>query len=169
MQRPTEDRFLISRSDLENRMAVLMGGRAAEQLIFGEVSTGAADDLDRAKEIAREMVTNFGMDGDLGQLVYEPERTVALGDSRSRGRLIILRTRSEIHVAIRNLVKGTYAHAIDARSNANAKSGEERKWLENETLTPDEYAPLRPMAGSDRGTTARRSRSKTLSRDRFHN
>jgi cell division protease FtsH len=81
MQRPTEDRFLISRANLENRMAVLMGGRAAEQLVLGEVSTGAADDLDRASDIARAMVTRFGMDGDLGQMVYEPKRQSFLGDS----------------------------------------------------------------------------------------
>src|SRR5690606_28692476 len=56
MQRPTEERFLMSTTDLENRMAVLMGGRAAEKLIFGEISTGASDDLQRATEIAREMV-----------------------------------------------------------------------------------------------------------------
>ena len=65
MQRPTEDRFLLARHDLENRIAVLMGGRAAEALIFdGEVSTGASDDLQRATEIATEMVTRYGMERD---------------------------------------------------------------------------------------------------------
>jgi cell division protease FtsH len=68
MQRPTEDRFLLIESDLKNRVAVLMGGRAAELLIFeGEVSTGAADDLQRATEIAFEMVTHYGMDKTVGQ------------------------------------------------------------------------------------------------------
>ena len=62
MQRPTEDRFLMSRRELVNRMTVLLGGRAAESLIFSEISTGAADDLARATEIARSMVTRFGMD-----------------------------------------------------------------------------------------------------------
>src|SRR5262249_6573721 len=63
MQRPTEDRFVLGRHDLANRIAVLMGGRASEALIFdGEVSTGAADDLQRATEIALQMVTRFGMD-----------------------------------------------------------------------------------------------------------
>jgi len=57
MQRPTEDRFLLSASELKNLIAVLMGGRAAEHLIFGDVSTGAADDLQRAIEVATEMVT----------------------------------------------------------------------------------------------------------------
>jgi cell division protease FtsH len=73
MQRPTEDRFLMSRSELANRMAVLLGGRAAESLMFDEVSTGAADDLVRATDIARNMVVRFGMAAELGQVAYEPE------------------------------------------------------------------------------------------------
>jgi cell division protease FtsH len=73
LQRPTEDRFLMSRSELENRMAVLLGGRAAESLVFDEVSTGAADDLARATDIARNMVVRFGMTPELGQVAYEPE------------------------------------------------------------------------------------------------
>jgi cell division protease FtsH len=81
MQRPTEDRFLIERSELVNRMAVLMGGRAAEEIIFGEISTGAADDLDRATDIARQMVTRFGMSDGLGQRVYEPQRQAYLGEA----------------------------------------------------------------------------------------
>ena len=73
LQRPTEDRFLMSRSELANRMAVLLGGRAAENLVYAEVSTGAADDLARATDIARNMVVRFGMTAELGQVAYEPE------------------------------------------------------------------------------------------------
>ena len=73
MQRPTEDRFLLARQELENRIAVLMGGRAAEALIFdGEVSTGASDDLQRATQIAMEMVTRYGMNETVGQRTYAP-------------------------------------------------------------------------------------------------
>jgi cell division protease FtsH len=61
IQRPTEDRFLMTRAELENKMAVLLGGRAAEQLVFGEVSTGAADDLQKVTSIARSIVMRFGM------------------------------------------------------------------------------------------------------------
>jgi len=66
IQRPLEDRFLMDRKELMNRMAVLLGGRAAESLVYDEVSTGAADDLVKATEIARSMVARFGMDPKLG-------------------------------------------------------------------------------------------------------
>ena len=81
MQRPTEDRFLIERCELINRMAVLMGGRAAEEIVFNEISTGAADDLDRVTDIAQQMVTRFGMAEALGQRVYEPQRQAFIGEA----------------------------------------------------------------------------------------
>ncbi|MBV9586304.1 MAG: ATP-dependent zinc metalloprotease FtsH, partial [Alphaproteobacteria bacterium] len=71
IQRPTEDRFLMTRQELENKMAVLLGGRAAEHIIFGELSTGAADDLVKVTDIARSIVTRYGMSAELGQVVYE--------------------------------------------------------------------------------------------------
>ena len=74
IQRPTEDRFLMSREELENKMAVLLGGRASEVLVFGELSTGAADDLARATDIARSMVMRYGMDERLGLVAYETKR-----------------------------------------------------------------------------------------------
>lgn len=76
IQRPTEDRFLMSRRELDNKIAVLLGGRAAEVLIFNELSTGAADDLVKATDIARNMVIRYGMDDALGHVAYaqEPNR-----------------------------------------------------------------------------------------------
>ncbi len=70
LQLPMEDRYLLTRSQLEDRLAVLLGGRAAEELIFGEVSTGAHNDLEQATEIARQMVMRFGMSERLGPLTY---------------------------------------------------------------------------------------------------
>ncbi|HYZ22256.1 MAG TPA: ATP-dependent zinc metalloprotease FtsH, partial [Rhodopila sp.] len=74
IQRPTEDRFLMSREELENKMAVLLGGRAAEVLVFNRLSTGAADDLQKVTDIARAMVTRFGMIEALGPVVFEREQ-----------------------------------------------------------------------------------------------
>ncbi len=73
LQLPIEDRYLLTRSELENRIAVLLGGRMAEELVFGEASTGAADDLQKATIIAKRMVKDYGMSDKLG--------TVALDDS----------------------------------------------------------------------------------------
>jgi cell division protease FtsH len=69
-QLPTEDRFLLTRSELEDRLAVLLGGRVAEELVYGEVSTGAHNDLERATELARLMVTKYGMSERLGLATY---------------------------------------------------------------------------------------------------
>jgi cell division protease FtsH len=74
MQLPTEDRFLMTESELENRVATLLGGRAAEELIYDEVSTGAHDDLSKATDIARSMVKTFGMSPRLGQVSLEKDR-----------------------------------------------------------------------------------------------
>jgi len=73
IQRPIEDRYLMTEDELVNKMAVLMGGRAAELLVFDKLSTGAADDLGQATNIARTMVTRYGMNQILGQVAYEDE------------------------------------------------------------------------------------------------
>jgi cell division protease FtsH len=69
-QLPTEDRFLLTRSELEDRIAVLLGGRVAEELVYGEVSTGAHNDLDRATELARLMVMKYGMSERVGLVTF---------------------------------------------------------------------------------------------------
>jgi cell division protease FtsH len=79
IQRPTEDRFLMTEEELDNRMAVLLGGRAAECIFFHHLSTGAADDLVKATDTARSMVLRYGMDKDLGHVAYERERPPILG------------------------------------------------------------------------------------------
>ena len=75
IQRPTEDRYLMTRAELEHKMAALLGGRAAEQLVFREISTGAADDLARATDIARAMVLRYGMSEALGNVAYDRDRS----------------------------------------------------------------------------------------------
>jgi cell division protease FtsH len=73
-QLPTEDRYLMTRSELEDRLAVLLGGRVAEELIFNDVSTGARDDLEKVTDTARSMVTEYGMSASLGLRTFEKER-----------------------------------------------------------------------------------------------
>jgi cell division protease FtsH len=75
LQRPSEDRHLLRRGELLDRLAVLLGGRAAEVLVFGEPTTGAADDLVKATNLARDMVLRYGMDSGLGPVVYLEQRS----------------------------------------------------------------------------------------------
>ena len=146
LQRPTEDRFLLSRRELENRMAVLLGGRAAEQLAFDEVSTGAADDLNKATDIARNMVTRFGMHDALGQVTYETPRQTFLGEdalAHYAEREFSEETAREIDCAVRELIRAAYDTALAVlRQNRSALSEGARLLLEKETLTREELPPL---------------------------
>lgn len=86
-QQPTEDRYLMTRSELVDRLAVLLGGRVAEELVFQEISTGAQNDLQRASDIARAMVTEYGMSDRLGLVSYErPRQSMFLPDNFSSGK-----------------------------------------------------------------------------------
>jgi cell division protease FtsH len=83
-QQPTEDRYLMTRAELLDRLAVLLGGRVAEELVFNEISTGAQNDLQRATDIARSMVTEYGMSDRLGLVSYErPHQAMFLPESFS--------------------------------------------------------------------------------------
>ncbi len=79
IQRPSEEHYLIKREELEHRISVLLGGRAAEKLVFGHLSTGASDDLAKATEIARDMVMRYGMSDELGFVVYDERQSGFLG------------------------------------------------------------------------------------------
>ena len=81
MQLPLEDRYLMTRKDLQSQLAVLLGGRSAEEIAFGEISTGAQNDLQRATDIARSMVTEFGMSDELGVVSYNGHNRSAFLDT----------------------------------------------------------------------------------------
>jgi cell division protease FtsH len=146
MQRPTEDRFLMTIEELENKMCVLLGGRAAEQLVFGEISTGASDDLIRVTDIARSMVTRYGMDDKLGQAALETERGTFLGmPSEGGGRRFSEDTAREIDVAVRERIDRAYQKALrilrDRRGELDRLA---KKLLEKETLTAEELPKPTP-------------------------
>lgn len=146
MQRPTEDRFLLSTTDLENRMAVLMGGRAAEEVIFGKISTGASDDLQKVTEVAREMVTRYGMDADLGNRTYSAPRQSFLGQPIADMSDVSQETMREIDLAIRTRVEAAFRVAKDilAAHRQELDAGAEQL-LEHETLTDQDFEPIRPL------------------------
>jgi cell division protease FtsH len=142
MQRPTEDRFLLTRRELSDRIAVLLGGRAAEKLTFDEISTGAADDLDKATEIARNMVTRFGMDDALGRVTYQPQRHAFLGEAAMPGwqpHDYSEETAREIDCAIRSIVDEAYGVAERILTEEHDLLHQGAKLLlEKETLTGNE-------------------------------
>src|SRR5207302_1839962 len=145
IQRPTEDRFLMTRGELENKMAVLLGGRASEEVMFGHLSTGAADDLAKVTDIARSMVMRYAMVKDLGAVAYEEERPPFLGGALPQGhREYSEATAREIDVAVRAIVDAAYqkAKAILTRERA-ALERWAHKLLEKETLGEDELGELR--------------------------
>jgi cell division protease FtsH len=146
LQRPTEDRFLMSIEELENKMAVLLGGRGAEQLVFGEVSTGASDDLMKVTDIARSMVTRYGMDATLGQATYETERGTFLGmPSEGGGRRFSEDTAREIDVAVRERIDRVYHKTLAIlRERRGELESLAARLLEKETLTAEELPKPTP-------------------------
>jgi cell division protease FtsH len=152
IQRPTEDRFLMSAEELENKMAVLLGGRAAEEIVFGRLSTGAADDLAKVANIARSMVTRYGMVESLGHLAYEePQRPLLDGDLFPRRRDYSEQTAREIDVAARAIVERAYgkARAILAKEKPLLERGAQLL-LQKETLAEAELAELRRALALDK-------------------
>jgi len=147
MQRPTEDRFLLSTRDLENRMTVLMGGRAAEAVVFDEISTGASDDLQRVTEVAREMVSRYGMDEALGNRVYSVPRQSFLGQNFGDESDVSQETAREIDLAVREKVETAFTRAKDILT-AHRKDLEAGAalLLERETLTEADFPAISPVA-----------------------
>ena len=143
IQRPTEDRYLMTREELEQKMLVLLGGRAAEHVAFGHLSTGAADDLSKATEIARSMVTRYGMGGALGPVSYETEPNGFLGPLAGTRRLYAEETAREIDLAVRDLVQTAFARARAILVTNRAVLDESaRELLARETLADGPLAAL---------------------------
>ena len=138
IQRPTEDRYLMTRGELEHKIAVLMGGRAAEKLVFSQLSTGASDDLAKATDIARAMVTRYGMDEGLGYIAIEAPRQNML--DLPTGMLpnaspVSEDTQRRIDDAIRAIVMGGFDRATSILGvNRDVLDRSARALLEKETL-----------------------------------
>jgi len=146
IQRPTEDRFLMSSEELRVKMTVLMGGRAAESLVFEETSTGAADDLAKATNIARSMVTRYGMDEHLGMVSLESERSSLLqmpGEYAMTRRDYSEQTAREVDCAVRDLVNEAFERAVAIlESHRDALADCAERLMQQETLMGDELPVL---------------------------
>ncbi len=152
IQRPTEDRYLMTREELENKMAVLLGGRAAEQLVFEHLSTGAADDLAKVTDIARAMVMRYGMHAKLGHVAYEAERPAFLQvpGMPPATRDYSEDTAREIDNAVRELVQGAFEKAFTIlRAQREALDRGARELLAKETLGEEDLRRLRSPAAEN--------------------
>jgi cell division protease FtsH len=165
IQRPTEDRYLMTELELLNKMAVLMAGRAAEVMIFGDLSTGAADDLAQASEIARTMVTRFGMDRTLGQVSHDSENKGLL--PLPEGYLPAPRRYSEktaaiIDEAVRDRVQQAFTRATAIlEENRDLLHETAQALLLKETLTAAELPTVKSFAeGSEGQSQAQPSAAK---------
>ncbi|UJP05728.1 MAG: ATP-dependent zinc metalloprotease FtsH [Nitrosomonas sp.] len=147
IQRPTEDRFLMTRVELLNKMAVLLGGRAAEQVVFNEVSTGAVDDLARATDIARAMVLRYGMSDTLGNVAYDREQSAFLQPNMPIPQTVrgySEETANQIDHAVRTLIEQALARAIVIlQTNRSLLDQTAAALLKTETLNQPEIIKLK--------------------------
>jgi len=147
IQRPTEDRYLMTREELENKMAVLLGGRAAEHVVFEHLSTGAADDLAKVTEIARSMVMRYGMHAKLGHVAYQAERPAFLPvpGAMPEARTYSEDTAREIDAAVREIVQAAFDRAtgiLSGRRDSLERGA--HLLLARETLTEEDLRSLSP-------------------------
>ncbi len=146
IQRPTEDRYLMTREELENKMCVLLGGRAAEHVVFDKFSTGAADDIAKATDIARSMVTQYGMIESLGHVAYDKMPSPFLDVQQlqlPQGRLYSEETAREIDCAVREIIQTAFERATTIlTTNRVVLDKTARALLEQETLNEDELTSL---------------------------
>lgn len=111
LQMPTEDRYLLTGAELEDQLATLLAGRAAELLVFGAVSTGASDDLQRATALARRMVTEFGMSEQLGFVRYAGQQLQYLGGTVEDNSQLSPHTRELIDAEVKRIIMEQYERA----------------------------------------------------------
>jgi cell division protease FtsH len=139
IQTPTEDRYLLSTDELKDRLAVMLGGRAGEIVEFGAISTGASDDIMRATELARRMVTEFGMSEKLGSVRYAGQQLQYLGGSVEDNSQLSPETRQVIDGEVQRLVTEQYgrAQALLKEHRAAHKTLAEQL-LKQETVSGDD-------------------------------
>lgn len=145
IQHPTEDRHLLTKEELRNKVMVLLGGRAAEDIVFNQLSTGAADDLAKATELARQMVTRFGMSEKLGFVSYEFEENTFLHKATPlvKDRAYSDVTAHLIDREIRTIIEMCYKEARTLlQQNQSLLEAAAQVLLTKETITAEELAQI---------------------------
>jgi cell division protease FtsH len=144
MQVPTEDRFLMKKTELLNKIASLLGGRAAEQIIFNDISTGAHNDLARATDIARSMVKEYGMSPKVGQIYFAKEKRPAFMDlGLPSSEEYSDATAELIDRELKQIIDEQYAKALEILGTKRPVMEKVAKiLLEKEKITGDELKAL---------------------------
>ena len=144
MQVPTEDRFLMRKTELLNKIASLLGGRAAEEIIFGDISTGAHSDLSRATDIDKSMIREYGMSAKLGQVYLSPEKRPQFMDLGMReGGDYSEATAEMIDQEIREIISSEYTRALDIlKSKQDILEKGAQLLLEKEKIDGEEIKAL---------------------------
>jgi cell division protease FtsH len=163
-QQPTEDRYLLTRAELLERLDVMLGGRVAEELVFGDISTGAQDDLQHATDLARDMVTRFGMGDSLGLATYEePQRSPFLSDVHFGDKGYSDETARSVDLEVRNLLEAAHERArVTLAQHERALRALARRLIEKEVVdratlsavikeseTPSSMAAFNSIAADD--------------------
>ena len=141
---PVEDRHLITRNQLEAKLAMAMGGRAAEELVFGDITTGATNDLEQATNIARTMVTRFGMSEKLGPRTFgKREELIFLGREISEQRDYSDSVAEQIDDEVHSLIHGAYQTAMRILKDHRPRLDHISNYLmENETIEEDQFPDI---------------------------
>jgi cell division protease FtsH len=135
MQMPTEDRYLLTVDELQDRIAVMLGGRAAEKIALDKISTGASDDIMRATELVRRMVTEFGMSEKLGSVRYAGQQLQYLGGAIEDSSNISQETREVIDREVQRIVTEAYERAQNLlREHRDALEKLTQQLLKQETV-----------------------------------
>ena len=144
LQLPTEERFLNSREELQGQIATLLGGRSAEEVVFGKVTTGASNDLQRATDIAEQMVGTYGMSDTLGPLAYDKQGGGRfLGGGNNPRRTVSDATAQAIDKEVRALVDTAHDQALAIlRQNMALLETISQKILEKEVIEGDELKEM---------------------------
>ena len=144
LQLPTEERFLNSKEELQGQIATLLGGRSAEEIVFGKITTGASNDLQRATDIAEQMVGTFGMSDILGPLAYDKQGGGQfLGNGNNPRRAVSDATAQAIDKEVRDLVDGAHETALKIlRNNLTLLESISQKILEEEVIEGEDLKTL---------------------------
>jgi len=149
LQLPTEDRFLLDETELRGQIAGLLGGRAAEEVVFGSITTGASNDLQRATDLAERMVTTYGMSQTLGPLAYEKgQQSTFLGDGMvSPRRSVSEKTAEAIDQEVKDIVEAAHRQAVSLlQENRDLLEAIANQLLQTETIEGEKLHELLDQA-----------------------